>query len=171
MSVRVGKFAKVVIDGAIVLEMGSYTIGGFNRDTLEYTSFGSTIKKFLAGHVDGGDISFNGFYDTTDTTGQRVLENAAETGRILAPGDLKVYVDASYYFTVGSGGTMFVTKAKSVGMDKAGIATTDFTVKVAGAALELLPPASLSVSASPSNSPSASPSKSSSVSPSASPSA
>ncbi len=176
MGVRVGKYAKVVVDGATVAEMGSYTISGFTRDTLEYTSFGSSIKKFIAGIVDGGDVSFNGFYDLTDTTGQRILEAAAEVGRIFAPGEIKIYIDNTHYFTVASGGTMFVTKAKSVGMDKAGIGTTDFTVKVAGAPLELLPPmskspsASVSPSASPTKSPSVSPSKSPSVSPSASPS-
>ncbi len=170
MGVKVGKYAKITVDGSIVAEMGSYTVTGFNRDTLEYTSFGSSIKKFIAGFVDGGDISFNGFYDMTDTTGQRILEAAAEVGRIFQPGEIKIYIDNSYYFTVASGGTMFVTKAKSVGMDKAGIGTTDFTVKVAGAALELLPAASQSVSPSPSTSPSKSPSKSRSASPSASPS-
>jgi len=170
MGVRVGKFAKVVEDGATVAEMGSYTASGFTRDTLEYTSFGSSIKKFIAGFVDGGDVSFNGFYDMTDSAGQRILEAAAEVGRIFTPGEIRIYVDASYYFTVAAGGTMFVTKAKSVGMDKAGIGTTDFTVKVAGAPLELLPAMSESVSPSPSVSPSKSPSKSRSASPSVSPS-
>jgi len=65
---------------------------------------------------------------------------------------------------------MFVTKAKSVGMDKAGIGTTDFTVKVAGDHLVLYPPISLSLSESPSESPSASPTRSFSLSPSKSPS-
>jgi hypothetical protein len=170
MGLKVGKFAKITIDDAIVAEMGSYTLSGFNRDTLEHTSFGDGTKKFVAGHIDGGDISFSGFYDATDTAGQRVLEACCEQGTILIPGRLKVYVDALYYFTVGASGTMFVTKAKGVGMDKAGIGTTDFTVKVAGDHLVLYPAVSLSKSQSPSVSPSASPTKSFSLSPSKSPS-
>jgi hypothetical protein len=66
---------------------------------------------------------------------------------------------------------MFVTKAGGVGMDKSGIGTTDFTVKVAGASLELNDVSgSMSISTSPSKSPSLSPSKSPSKSPSVSPS-
>jgi len=170
MGVKVGKFAKVTIDDALVAEMGTYNLSGFNRDTLEHTAFGDSTKKFIAGHVDGGDISFSGFYDTSDDDGQRVLEAMCEQGIILIPGRLKVYIDALHYFTVGASGTMFVTKAKSVGMDKAGIGTTDFTVKVAGDHLVLYPPISLSLSESPSESPSASPTRSFSLSPSKSPS-
>ena len=172
MSVRTGVFAKITIDNVIVAEMGSYTVSGFNRDTLEHTSFGSTVKKFVAGHVDGGDVSFSGFYDPADTTGQAVLRAAAESNRIMGPGVLKVYVDTNHYLTVGAAGTMFATKAGGVGMDKSGIGTTDFTVKVAGASLELNDVSgSMSISTSPSKSPSKSPSVSPSKSPSASPSA
>jgi hypothetical protein len=169
MAVKNGRFARITLDGVTVAEMGQYTLSGFNRDTLEHTSFGDNVKKFVSGHVDAGEITFSGYYDATDPA-QRALETACIQGRILQPGDLKIYVDTNYYFTSDSGGTMFVTKAKSVGMDKYGIATTQFTVKCAGTALVLLPPKSLSVSLSPSASPSKSPSKSASVSPSASPS-
>jgi hypothetical protein len=169
--VNTGVFAKITIDNVTVAEMGSYTIAGFNRDTLEKTAFGDTVKKFVAGHVDGGDISFNGFYDIADTDGQKKLITCAEQNTILTPGRLKVYVNANHYFTVGSAGTMFVTKAGGVGMDKAGIGTTDFTVKVAGDSLELVDVSgSLSISTSPSKSPSLSPSLSPSISPSKSPS-
>jgi hypothetical protein len=171
VSVRTGVYAKITIDNVIVAEMGSYTIAGFNRDTLEHTSFGSTVKKFIAGHVNGGDISFSGFFDPDDTNGQKKLIQCAEQNTILTPGRLKVYIDTNHYFTVGAAGTMFVTKANGLGMDKSGIGTTDFTVKVAGAALELVDVSgSLSISTSPSKSPSLSPSKSPSNSPSASPS-
>ena len=171
MSLRVGKFAKITVNDNIVAEMGTYTMSGFARDVLEHTSFGDSVKKFVAGHVDGGEISFSGFYDPTDTQGQAVLETICLAGSILPPGYIKVYIDATTYFTVAAGGTMFVTKAKGVAMDKSGLATTDFTVKVAGAELELVPDIrSLSVSTSPSKSPSVSPSVSPSISPSASPS-
>jgi len=171
MAVKAGRYARVVIDSAIVAEMGTYTLSGFARDVLEHTAFGDTFKKFVTGHVDGGEITFSGFYDPTDNAGQRVLENAAASGRIITPGQLKVYIDTDHYFTVASGGTMFVTKAKGVGMDKSGLATTSFTVKVAGAELELIDvSASMSISKSPSLSPSLSPSKSPSLSPSKSPS-
>lgn len=171
MSVKTGVFARITIDGYLVAEMGSYSLSGFNRDTLEHTAFGDTVKKFVAGHVDGGDISFSGFYDKADTNGQKRLCDAAESNRILSPGDLKVYIDTNHYFTVDSTGTMFVTKARSVGMDKAGIGTTDFVVKVAGAPLVLIDVSgSMSISASGSKSPSTSPSLSPSISPSMSPS-
>jgi hypothetical protein len=168
MSVSNGRYAKVEVLGNTVAEMGQYTLSGFNRDVLEHTAFGTTVKQFVSGHVDGGEIALSGFYDVTDADGQRVLESACRLGRIFSPGDIKIYINDSYYFTVGTGGTMFVTKAGGVTMDKYGMAQTDFTIKVCGAALTLYPAASLSVSTSPSASPSNSPSKSFSLSPSAS---
>jgi hypothetical protein len=169
MAVKAGKFALITIDNKVIAEMGSYTLSGYVRETLEHTAFGDTFKKFVAGTVDGGDISFSGYYDPTDTDGQRTLENACESGRILTPGQLKVYIDTNHYFTVAAGGTMFVTKARSVSMEKTGLGSTDFTVKVAGAELELCDVSgSMSISKSPSMSPSLSPSKSPSLSPSAS---
>lgn len=171
MSVKSGRYARVVIDGNTIAELGSFTLSGFSRDVLEHTSFGSTVKKYVSGYVDGGEITFSGYYDPTDTTGQDILCAAAVSGRILAPGDLKVYIDSTYYFTVGAAGTMFVTKAKGINMDRAGLGTTDFTIKVTGASLELIPNPTLHVSASSSVSPSKSPSKSPSASPSKSPSA
>jgi len=169
MSVKNGRYAKVTINDVIVSEMGQYSLSGFNRDVLEHTSFGDVMKKFIAGHVDGGEISLSGYYDVTSAS-QRALEAACEAGTIFTPGQIKIYIDANYYFTSDTNGTMFVTKANSVGMDKYGIGTTEYTIKVCGTALVLLPPANLSVSESPSASPSNSPSKSFSNSPSASPS-
>ena len=171
MAVKTGRYAKVTIHGNTISEMGQYSMSGFNRDVLEHTAFGTNVKTFIAGHVDGGELTLSGYYDPTDDTGQRILESAAELGTIFAPGDIKIYIDQNYYFTSGAGGTMFVTKAAGVTMDKYGIASTQFTIKVCGTALTLYPAASLSVSASPSASPSSSPSKSPSESPSASPSA
>lgn len=171
MSVRTGRYAKVTVNNNLVAEMGQYSMSGFNRDTLEHTSFGDNVKRFIAGHVDGGEITLSGYFDVTDTNGQRVLEDACENGTIFQPGGIKVFISETEYFTAGVGGTMFVTKAKGVTMEKYGIASTQFTIKVCGAAVTMyLTSGSLSVSASPSNSPSGSPSKSPSGSPSASPS-
>lgn len=172
MSVKNGQFAKVTILGNLIAEMGTYQMSGFNRDVLEHSSFGTTVKKFIAGHVDGGEISLSGYYDTEDDDGQRILEAACLAGTLFTENEIKVYIDTVNYFTVGSAGRMFVTKAGGVSMDKFGIATTDFTIKVAGAAMTLHSDTSLSVSASPSTSPSSSvsPSNSPSASPSESPS-
>jgi hypothetical protein len=172
MSVRTGRYAKITVYNNLVAEMGQYTLSGFNRDVLEHTSFGSHTKTFIAGHVDGGEITLSGYFDPTDTNGQRVLEDACENGTIFQPHQIKVFISETEYFSAGVGGTMFVTKAKGVTMEKYGIASTQFTIKVCGTALTLyLTSGSLSVSPSPSNSPSFSPSKSPSESPSVSPSA
>lgn len=170
MSVKTGRFAKVTINDNLIAEMGQYSLSGFNRDIIEHTAFGSRVKTYIAGHVDGGEVSISGYYDPTDTNGQRYLETACKAGTIFAPGVVKIYIDQNYYFTAGVGGTMFVTKAGGVTMEKYGIASTEFTIKVCGTALTLYPAASLSVSESPSASPSSSPSRSPSSSPSNSPS-
>lgn len=174
MSVKEGRYAKITIFDNLVAEMGNYSLSGFNRDVIEHTSFGDSTKTYVAGHVDGGEITMSGYYDVTDTDGQRILEAACKAGTIYDPGNIKIYIDSTNYFTVGPSGHMFVTKAGGVNVDKYGIAQTDFTIKVVGDALTLYSATSKSISPSPSNSPSISasnsPSGSASQSPSGSPS-
>lgn len=169
MSVLSGRYAKITVYDNLVAEMGQYSMSGFNRDVLEHSAFGDTVKKFVAGHVDGGEITFSGYFDPADTDGQRVLEAAAENGTLFNPMDIKFFLSEDKFMTVGPSGHMFVTKALNVGADKASIISASFTIKVVGDAMKVYSASSLSMSASPSTSPSKS--NSPSVSPSASPSA
>jgi hypothetical protein len=170
------QFTKITIDKTIVAMMGSYSVSGLTRDVIDITTFGETIKRFGKGLLDCGEISFNGLYDPADTLGQRILEDACESKRILTSGDLRVFINNDYYLTVASPGTMFLTQAKSLGMNSNGMAVTAFSAKLSangagvghrGMTPKLIVP-SESMSASPSLSPSASssPSESPSLSPS-----
>ncbi len=130
MAVRVGKLAKVTVGAATVAEMGTYSISGFTRDALDSTAFGDDVKEFTFGVGDAGEISFSGNYDPTDSTGQEVINSACENGSLFTGADLKFYVDSTSYLRVDTGGYILITKARTVGMDKSGLGTTEFSGKV-----------------------------------------
>lgn len=133
----VGKDAKVTLGADKVLGMGTWTMSGVSTDLLEATEFSDEWKRFKIGLKDGGDVSFSGFYDKTDTTGQDALRTANEAGTELTT--LRFYVDDTSYYTfattnpVSSG----LVTAWSIGAEKSGLITADFTVKVSGK-LELI---------------------------------
>jgi len=137
VSVLVGKLAKVMVGASKVAEIGSYSLSGFSREALEASEFGDDIKDYVAGLGDGGEISFSGNYDITDTNGQMLLESALKNASIFTGGDMKFYVDNTKYFTVKSGGNILITKVKAVSFEKAGIGTIEFTGKISGGYMKL----------------------------------
>ena len=138
MAVKVGRIACVAIDGKKIAEIGTFTLSGFTRDTLESTEFGDDIKEYVFGMADGGEVSFSGNYDHTDSTGQMLLESYVSNNVALKQGQLRFYLDTTTYFTVGTDGTIIITKCKAISFEKAGIGTIEFTGKVAGAEMYLV---------------------------------
>ena len=132
MAVKVGKLAKVTVGASTVAEMGTYSLSGFNRDALDSTAFGDDIKEFTFGVGDGGEVSFSGNYDPTDTNGQLIIDSACMNASVFTGGDLKFYIDSTSYLTVDTGGNILITRCRAVGMDKAGLGTISFTAKVSG---------------------------------------
>jgi hypothetical protein len=130
---RAGNVAKVVKGSSTVLGMGNWKMDGISTDMLEYTSFGDTAKKYITGMLDYGQITFSGFYDPADTTGQAVLISANLSNTKL--NDIKLYIDNSSYWTANvtadSASGAYVTSV-SIGTDKSGLATIDFTLKATG---------------------------------------
>ena len=130
MGVKVGKIAAVKMGTTKVAEMGQFTISGFSRETLEDTQFGDDIKSYVFGLADGGEVSFSGNYDSTDTTGQDLINSYCSNGVVLNSGGIRFYVDAAKYWTIS--GDLLITKSKAIAFDKAGIGTIDFTAKISG---------------------------------------
>lgn len=138
MSVRSGKSANVKLGTYTVSEMGEWTFSGFTRDVIEYFSFGNDFKRYVFGVADGGEITFRGYYDPADTTGQDLINSACVNSSSFTGGDLKFYVDNTSYFTVNTGGNIMITKCLSVTMEKAAVGTIEFTGKVTGAKMVLI---------------------------------
>ena len=93
MAVLVGKIAAVKVAGNAVAEMGTLTLSGFTREALESTAFGDDIKEYTFGVGDGGEVSFSGNYDPTDTNGQNLVESACLNASLFTGGNLRFYIN------------------------------------------------------------------------------
>lgn len=133
----VGKDAKVSLGANKVLGMGTWKMSGVKTDLLESTEFGDDWKTFKVGLKDGGDITFSGLYDKTDTSGQVALRTANENNTQIT--DIRFYVDSTSYYTPTTTNPLsycYVT-GYSIGADKSSLIPTDFSLKLSGK-LELL---------------------------------
>lgn len=135
MSVKVGRLASVKKGTFVVAELGQWSLSGFQRDVLESTAFGDSIKRYEVGLGDYGTISFSGNYDPTDTNGQSVLATACKNATTIT--DLYFYIDAASYWKV-SGGSILLTKCDAVSFDKAGIGTVSFEGRITGGSMVLV---------------------------------
>ena len=145
MAVAEGRNGKITVQSNstkhTVAEMGNWSISGISRDMIEYTAFGDTVKKFKPGMVDGGQVTFSGFYDGSDSTGQKALIAALSSGVAISnttgrPHKMRLWAndDASFdsygfWSCVGSSGELYVT-SMDLGQDKNGLGTVSFTLKV-----------------------------------------
>jgi hypothetical protein len=146
MGVKSGHLGKVTLGASTIVGMGTWSISGITADQMESSAFDQDWKTYEFGMKDGGQISFNGFLDPADTTGQQALQKANMDNTDLT--SLRLYVDnTSYYepcqstgyFAPGSLSTGQDTilshvniTAYDISMDKAGLATISFTGKVSG---------------------------------------
>ena len=137
MSFKTGSNAKVTLGTGTVVGMGNWKMDGIATDLLESTSFGDTAKQFMTGLLDYGNVTFGGLYDPADVTGQDILQSANINNSMI--GNIRLYVDSTSYWTpnktVASGGLsaagMYV-QSFSIGMDKSGLGTIEFSGKATG---------------------------------------
>jgi hypothetical protein len=133
MGAHKGKDCKVAIGSTKIVGLGTWTINGITADQLEDTEFGDDWKTFVYGMKDGGQVSFSGYYDKTDSTGQDVIRAANENGTELE--DLRFYVDDTSYWRPNSTGTPhshIIITAWDISADKGNLVQCSFTGKVSG---------------------------------------
>lgn len=141
MGAKVGKLASVKYNGAIVSEMGVWSIDGMTNDVLETTEFGDEFKSFEFGVGDSGTVSFNGNFDATggaSTTGQMAMMSAFMNKSKLGAA-LRFYVDAASYFTAdltNDSNSAFLLQSCKIDFDKSGIGKISFVAKVSGRLIE-----------------------------------
>lgn len=138
MASKSGFAAKVTMGTYTIAGMGTWSMDGLSRETIEDTAFGDTVKKYVFGFMDGGSLSFDGNYDPSDATGQAILNSACKNASVLGSGSIRLYIDNTSYWTVESGGELLVTKANAITMDKNGLGKVSFSAKVSGAAMALI---------------------------------
>lgn len=146
MSVPQGRYGRVTVrttgGNVTVSEMGSWSITGQNRDMIEHTAFGDSVKEFKPGMLDAGSIQIAGFYDPRDSSGQTKLISAFSSGVSISNSSLKklrklrVWANKStgttcygHWSCVGSSGELWITSFET-GTDKSGLANFSMTLKV-----------------------------------------
>jgi len=131
-----------------IAELGNWAVSGISRDMVDYTAFGDTVKKFKPGMLDPGGITFAGFYDGTDDTGQREFVQLLSSGVAIGTAKastvhrrLRLWANSdsdfdSYGFwsCTGSTGKVYIT-SMDLGQDKNGLGTVSFSAKVSAGSL------------------------------------
>lgn len=135
MAATKGKAGKVMYGSVVVANMVEWSISGMTVATEDVTPFNATIKSFVAAEAgDPGTISFNGFYDPTDTTGQIAIAALCSPG--LGVNNLYLYANVSTFWRVAAGGEIIVTKANAITQPRSRTGTISFEGKVSGFAME-----------------------------------
>ena len=145
MAVKVGHLGKVSLGASTIIGMGTWSLSGITADQMESSAFGDNWKTYEFGMKDGGQVTFNGFLDPADVTGQEALQKANIANTDLT--SLRLWVDATSYYEPNQTTSYFspnLTSAQNtpvsyvniisydIGMDKSGLATISFTAKVSG---------------------------------------
>jgi len=129
-----GKLAKVMYGAVKVASMVTWTLSGYESQILEITEMGDTVQKFIfGGAANPGTVTFSGNYDPADTTGQISLNTACKSEIPLT--NLYFYETTTKYWAVDIGGSILVTKADAITMDRNAVGKIDFSGKVSGAAM------------------------------------
>lgn len=132
MATYSGRYATVKVGSSTVVGMGTWSMDGVTLDEIDTTAFGSTWKTFEAGMSDGGQISFDGYYDATDTNGQALLISANNNGTHLT--SLRFYIDNTSYYSaeLTTPASFIMITNYTLTHSKDDIARISFTGKVSG---------------------------------------
>ena len=140
-AIKTGVLAGVYIGVNKVLGVSEYSASGKAANFIDANEFGYAVnKKVPDGSIDPGTISVpNVLKDPTDTTGQNLLDAACTSGAGYGPDEIKFMRDATSYYTVDTGGLIYVSKAGAGGLKRNGLETTTYEFQISGAELILHP--------------------------------
>ena len=133
-----------------VAEMGSWSISGPTRNLVEVSAFGDTIARQELGTLTGQTITFDGFYDGTDT-GQNALISVLSSNASINvssavkfgasfPCRLKLWANGDsdlpgfgWWELSSDGSTAYIyLTGMELGQSKDGLGTISFTGAVSG---------------------------------------
>ncbi len=134
MAATIGKLAKVMYGSVKIAGLSTWTMSGYTAQTLEDTEFGDTIQSFVFGGAgDPGEVTFQGYHDPADTTGQAAFATACQAGVKLT--NLYFYETATKYWAVAADGHILPTKCDSIVFERNALGMVDFAGKVSGKAM------------------------------------
>ena len=148
MALKPGYKGKVEIESTKIGGITTWSYSGSVRELHEDTEFGDEYKTFIAGQVEGGEITITGNYLLFEDTGQQELQTAFEAGTQLT--SIKLYIEDtgdenSIYLTpddsTETASYCIITNYDNATNDRAGVGTFTCTMKVSGR-LKLVKPAS-----------------------------
>jgi hypothetical protein len=138
MATYSGRNATVRMGTTAVVGIGTWNFEGVTVDQIDTTAFGSIWKTFEAGMMDGGTISFEGYFDPSDSAGQAQLMTYNEDGTHIVGGGVATglrfyYSTGGYYEAATSNPVSYILMTSySVKADKADVARITFSAKISG---------------------------------------
>ncbi|MHB8110496.1 MAG: hypothetical protein ACYDHW_10750 [Syntrophorhabdaceae bacterium] len=137
-----GAFQKVTLGPTSkILGAGKYSISGETRKTVECGEFGVDVDIYEFATANGGTISLTDVsYDPTDPQ-QNTLQNCVRNAVKLifsATSGIRFWINSTSYLTIGTSGTILMTKSGGVEADRNGMAKTSFEGQVSGAFMYLV---------------------------------
>ena len=137
-----GAFMKITLGATSkVLGAGQYSISGIERRVTDVSEFGVDADIFEFSSAAGGTISISDAALDVDNPEQNTLRTNCES-KIKIPysvtSGLRIWINSTSYYTVGTSGHLLVTRAGSVNADRNGVAKTSFEFQVSGAFMMLV---------------------------------
>jgi hypothetical protein len=123
-------------------KVGSITkwgIAGMANKLIDATVFEDQFEKFMYGQGNGGKVTFSGYFDPADTTGQIALHTAWKNKTTLATGttnDPRIYYSAAGYFKLSTGAECLIESLDFGEADMSGLVPFSVTLQVSGGYFE-----------------------------------
>lgn len=134
-----GLLAGVMVDSDMLLGANEYSASGSVRKTIEASEFGVDVDGFEYGSLDAGTMSVPNVLSDPTSAAQVTLDAAIASGRKFAPDEIKFMRDATSYWTIGTGGTLLVTKSGGRGLGRNKLEICSYEFKLDGAEMVLKP--------------------------------
>lgn len=134
MGVVKGKLAKVMYGSVKIAGLSTWSMSGYEPQTLEDTEFGDTVQAFVFGGAGNpGNVTFSGNYDSADPNGQDAFSAACKAEVPLT--NLYFYETATKYWAVAPGGEILPTKCDAIVMERNALGKIDFAGKISAAVM------------------------------------
>ncbi len=132
MSLYPGYKCKVTIGTVTIAEMNKWGLPGKVNKLIESSKFEGAFETFVYGQAQGGQVSFSGFFDDSDTTGQDILLAAYANKTNIA--NLRVYYGTAVtqFFHLVPGATLYIETIDIGEADISGLVPISFTLKASG---------------------------------------
>lgn len=147
MSVAEGRKGNVTVVATttgshVVAEMGEWNISGETLNMIPLSKFQDTVIRKRPGMLNPGTITFSGYFDGTDSSGQLYLFEHFSSGVLidnsstrtlsklrLWANDDTTLDNYGFWSCTGSSGRLYITQ-RTMGQNSDGVGTLSFTAEV-----------------------------------------